>query len=187
MTVLTLKPPVYLQVDGAEFGPLSGKDVHQFMEKNCPKDQVYAWCKGLPIWTPIQRIVGFEKFHFERSQMFTISNDPIDSEVYGRESRLAPRKPFVASARVYCDASSESSFGICLDVSLQGTKIRIEKPLPLVPGEIVRFELFPLSIAGIGRLDGTAKIVRYQPDVLKCALNFISSDGGQWAQFKARF
>ncbi len=187
MKTFTLKPPVFLQVDGAEYGPLSGNDVHQFMEKNQPKHQVYAWCKGLPLWTPIQKIMGFEKYHFEKSQMFTIANDPIDSEVFGKENRSAPRKTFVASARIYCDGSSESSFGICLDLSLQGTKIRLEKHLPLVAGESVRFELFPLSISGIGRLNGTAKVIRYQPDALKCALNFSPDESAQWAQFKSRF
>jgi hypothetical protein len=152
-----LKPPAYLQVQGCEYGPLDEPAIRRFLAQNEKGDQVYVWCRGLTIWTPVQNLRGYENFLFAKSQMSSLERDFAESPLLPSENRRGIRKSIAATARIY-GSDKGNGFGICLDLSITGMQVRLEQNGKWRKDDVIEFNVYPISLCGIPPFRGLGKI-----------------------------
>ncbi|MBS1960292.1 MAG: DUF4339 domain-containing protein [Bdellovibrionales bacterium] len=184
-----LAPPFYLHVIGAEHGPFTMQEVRDLLDKTKFDEQVYLWCKTLQFWVPIQQFGEFAHLRFKSSKITKTQNDVFEKAANapeGHEGRSQQRTGFVATIRVSRNGMNEKIFGVCIDVSTTGLQVRLENHLGLAKGEEISFEMMPLSLIGLPRLNGKARIAWYKQDVLCFGAEFIGFERDGWERLRSK-
>lgn len=184
-----LVPPFYLHVIGAEHGPFTMQEVRDLIDKAKFDEQVYLWCKNIQFWVPIQQFPEFAHLKFKSSKITKTRNDVFEKAATapaGHEGRATARTGFVSTVRVNRAGMNEKIFGVCIDVSATGLQVRLENHLNLQKGEEVFFEMMPLSLIGLPRLTGKARIAWYKEDVLCFGAEFVSFERDGWDRLRSK-
>jgi hypothetical protein len=168
--------PVYLQVSGSEYGPMSVEEMKKILEKRTFKNQVYAWYKGLKTWFPVQEISGFTHLTFEESQMKSDSHQLLERLVYSREARTSKRKEIVATVRQIQKGALPKNmpFGVCVNISDTGVQVLLEEPCKLLPDQNYNFELLPLTIYGMPTLFFQGRVIWVKDGGVRVGVSFNS-------------
>ncbi len=171
--------PAYIQVKGKEYGPLTKDALSKLLERSQFKDQVYIWYKGLSSWYPIQELPGFKHLHFEASAMTRIPGEVLGRVIFNREERSAIRRDIVSTVRLSSDGKQmDLPSGICVDISLTGVQIRLEKHHPFRLKDELVGELIPLSLSGVPAVLFRATVIWFKKEELKLGLFFTEIDEG---------
>ena len=170
--------PVYIQVSGSEFGPLSLQEFKSFLKKQQFKDTIYVWYTGLRAWFPLEDVVMPKDIQNETNMSLKSPRQGVSlfKVLQGREMRMSKRRELIATVfRVESNKSLKVLIGVCADISQTGIQVWLENEVSLKKDEEVELEIIPISTARIGILKFTAKMKWYDTKELRAGFQFIGN------------
>ena len=164
--------PIYLQVAGGEFGPLSLPEVKKVIESNGFKEQIYIWYKGLDTWFPIEELIAMKKLDIAPKEARTSRRGvSLLGLLKNRDHRNSIRHRIVATC-AFKDQGRRVSLGVCADFSRTGFQVWVERENHFDLGQILELEIVPLSVTGLSTWHLKGKVVWFRSDELRLGLMF---------------
>ncbi len=171
-----LTAPLYVYVQGSEFGPMSIEEFKTLVKGQKYKSQIYVWYKGLKAWFPLEELPLGPHLSAELVVKLRKGRriQSMYSLVQGHEARKAKRINLVAG--VYDKAKgTPEMIGICADISKSGIQIWLNSPLSVALGTELQIEIVPISITKIGRVTLTVALRWYDEASLRGGFQFVGN------------
>jgi hypothetical protein len=175
-TLPELTAPVYLQVAGSEFGPLSIVEFKKLLKNQKFNAPIYMWYKGLRAWFPMEDL-NLSLF-LGKDLLINVNQYrrpiPLYKIKQGREVRGAKRFGLVAMIYRKGPRGLET-IGSCGDISRTGVQIWLTQPLQAKVDAEFEIQVVPLSISGLGGITLTVAMRWYNQAEMRAGFEFVGS------------
>ncbi len=141
----------FLFYGDTQYGPFMEDEVERLLQIEKINGKVYAWCDGMPNWTPIEKIAALAK-----AMKSVKGKSPVKIEL-----RNAPRKPLIA--KIILANEKNVSVAMCRDVSIGGMQVLTDQ-MPGAVNSHVKLNVTPVGEGGIEPFVAEGVIVRMLED-----------------------